>query len=276
MVRPLGAGGHLPLRSHQRARRRSSRSTPPADGQRLAARGARVLLHPHRLHRPLPADAGPRGVLPDGVGRQRAAHRAPGAELLRRPLRPTLPYDPDFTPPDKPDAKTQVPISRRNFVELCERLAAEDEKAFEALLRRLGLSVDWSRPTRRSTTDARATSQRAFLRNLARGEAYQAEAPTLWDVTFRTAVAQAELEDRELPGAYHRIAFPARTARARCTSRPPGPSCWPPASPWSPTPTTSATAALFGTHGDAPRCSRSRCRSSPTTWPIPRRARASR
>ena len=32
-------------------------------------------------------------------------------------------------------------------------------------------------------------------------------APTLWDVTFRTAVAQAELEDRDQPGAYHRIGF---------------------------------------------------------------------
>jgi valyl-tRNA synthetase len=40
-----------------------------------------------------------------------------------------------------------------------------------------------------------------------RGIAYQLEAPTLWDVDFRTAVAQAELEDREQPGAYHRIRF---------------------------------------------------------------------
>jgi hypothetical protein len=32
--------------------------------------------------------------------------------------------------------------------------------------------------------------------------AYQVEAPTLWDVDFRTTVAQAELEDREQPGAY--------------------------------------------------------------------------
>ena len=56
-----------------------------------------------------------------------------------------------------------------------------------------------------------------FLRNLARGEAYAQEAPTLWDVTFRTAVAQAELEDRERPGAYHRIAFagPARPGAHR-------------------------------------------------------------
>jgi valyl-tRNA synthetase len=121
---------------------------------------------------------------------------------------PSLPYDPDFTPPSDPDPKKQVPISRRNFVELCEQLTVEDEKAFEELWRRLGLSIDWTQTYQTIDANARAVSQRAFLLNLDRGEAYQAEAPTLWDVTFRTAVAQAELEDRERPGAYHRIGFP--------------------------------------------------------------------
>ena len=121
---------------------------------------------------------------------------------------PSLPYDPAFEPPAEPDPKQQVPISRRNFIELCERLTAEDEVAFEDLWRRLGLSVDWSQTYQTIDSRAQRVSQLAFLRNLARGEAYQSEAPTLWDVTFRTAVAQAELEDRERPGAYHRIGFP--------------------------------------------------------------------
>ena len=120
---------------------------------------------------------------------------------------PSLPYDPAFEPPAEPDPKQQVPISRRNFVELCERLTVEDEVVFEELWRRLGLSIDWTQTYQTIDDNARAVSQRAFLRNLARGEAYQSEAPTLWDVTFRTAVAQAELEDRERPGAYHRIGF---------------------------------------------------------------------
>jgi valyl-tRNA synthetase len=120
---------------------------------------------------------------------------------------PSLPYDPDFSPPEKPDPKRQVPIARRNFVELCEQLTVEDEKAFEELWRRLGLSVDWTLTYQTIDDVAQSASQRAFLRNLDRGEAYHAEAPTLYDVTFRTAVAQAELEDREWPGAFHRIAF---------------------------------------------------------------------
>ncbi|MFE6554976.1 valine--tRNA ligase [Streptomyces sp. NPDC004096] len=119
---------------------------------------------------------------------------------------PSLPYDADFTPPVNPD-KQQIPVSRRNFIELCERLTQEDEKAFEEVWRLLGLSIDWSRTYQTIDSTARAASQRAFLRNLARGEAYMSDAPTLWDVTFRTAVAQAELEDRERPGAFHDLAF---------------------------------------------------------------------
>jgi valyl-tRNA synthetase len=119
---------------------------------------------------------------------------------------PHLPYDPAFVPPEKP-GKEIVSISRPNFLELCEGLVAEDEAAFEELWRRLGLSVDWSLTYTTVGPAARRTSQRAFLRNLARGEAYQADAPTLWDVDFRTAVAQAELEDREIPGAYHALRF---------------------------------------------------------------------
>jgi valyl-tRNA synthetase len=117
-----------------------------------------------------------------------------------------LPYDPSFTVPDQPFDPPRA-ISRRNFIELCEHLTAVDEVAFEALWRRLGLSVDWSYMYTTIGHEARVTSQRAFLRNLARGEAYTAEAPTLWDLTFQTAVAQAELEDRERPGAFYRVRF---------------------------------------------------------------------
>ncbi|MDQ7802334.1 valine--tRNA ligase [Amycolatopsis sp. A133] len=119
---------------------------------------------------------------------------------------PSLPYDPEFRPPEKP-GKDVVAVSRRNFVELCETLTVTDEQVFEQLWRQLGLSVDWTMTYQTIGHDSRLISQRAFLRNLARGEAYQAEAPTLWDVSFRTAVAQAELEDRERPGAFHDLAF---------------------------------------------------------------------
>ena len=122
---------------------------------------------------------------------------------------PNLPYDPVFTPP----AETHDPplhISRRNFIELCHILTQEDEQVFEDLWRTMGLSVDWTQTYATIDDHSQRTSQRFFLRNLARGEAYAQEAPVLWDVDFRTAVAQAELEDREKGGAYHRVAFHKR------------------------------------------------------------------
>ncbi len=127
---------------------------------------------------------------------------------------PSLPYDPDYTPPESPPGASgkkskdrPIPVPRKNFVDLCLRLTAEDEQAFERLWKRVGLSVDWDLTYTSIGADAQRASQRAFLHNFERGEAYQSEAPTLWDVDFRTAVAQAELEDREMPGAYHALRF---------------------------------------------------------------------
>jgi valyl-tRNA synthetase len=130
---------------------------------------------------------------------------------------PSLPYDPGLREKlaasgPAPSSKSGPPLalSRPNFVELCAILTAEDEKVFEALWRHLGLSVDWALTYATISKDARWVSQRAFLNLLAADRAYQLEAPTLWDVDFQTAVAQAELEDREIPGAYHRIRFDVR------------------------------------------------------------------
>ncbi|HET9690367.1 MAG TPA: valine--tRNA ligase [Acidimicrobiales bacterium] len=123
---------------------------------------------------------------------------------------PSLPYVEGFTPPAEGGlgkGAEPVSVSRPNFIELCERLATADEQAFEQLWRSLGLSVDWRQTYTTIGERARRASQRMFLRQLARGEAYSAEAPTLWDVDFQTAVAQAELEDRERPGAYHTLLF---------------------------------------------------------------------
>jgi valyl-tRNA synthetase len=119
---------------------------------------------------------------------------------------PSLPYDAAFTPPEKP-GKDKISISRRNFVELCHQLTAVDEEAFKRLWRYLGVSVDWSLEYTTISPEAQAISQRAFLAMRERGDVYSSVAPTLWDIDFRTAVSQAELEDRERPGTYHRVAF---------------------------------------------------------------------
>jgi valyl-tRNA synthetase len=122
---------------------------------------------------------------------------------------PSLPHDATFDVNrlERPDEGEPVPISRGNFIELCDRLTAEDEKVFEELFRRLGLSVDWTQLYTTIGERSRRASQLGFLRLVDRGVAYTAEAPTMWDVDFNTAVAQAEIEDREMDGLYHRVMF---------------------------------------------------------------------
>src|SRR5665213_2359233 len=119
---------------------------------------------------------------------------------------PTLPYDPHFVAPEKA-AERKISVSRRNFVELCHLLTAVDEEAFKRLWRYLGISVDWTLEYTTISPEAQAISQRGFLEMLARDEVYSNVAPTLWDIDYRTAVSQAELEDRERPGTYHRVSF---------------------------------------------------------------------
>ncbi|TML92940.1 MAG: valine--tRNA ligase [Actinobacteria bacterium] len=128
---------------------------------------------------------------------------------------PSLPYDPTFLP-EQPPPKRPVPVSRPNFVELCAGLTEQLEQQYFELWSSVGLSVDWDMTYTTIGERARRASQRGFLQLLDAGIAYLAEGPTLWDVDMRTAVAQAELEDREVAGHYHRLMFddiPIETTR---------------------------------------------------------------
>ena len=183
----------------------STRRRPPC---RARCTWARLLVHPHRLRRPLPAHAGPRGLLPDGLGRQRPQRRAPGPAPHRHPLRPVAALRP------------RLPAAREGVARRTSRSPSAGPTSSSCAARSSSSS---RRPTstcgptsacRSTGTTAtapsaprRRASQRGFLRLLARDLAYRSEAPTLWDVDFRTAVAQAELEDREIPGAYHKLRF---------------------------------------------------------------------
>ncbi len=121
---------------------------------------------------------------------------------------PRLPYDPSWKPRTDKGKKDPVEeVSRRNFIEACEIVTAEDEKTFEEIWRRLGLSVDWNQGYTTIDSHCRRLSQLSFLDLVQKGEVYQRLAPTMWDVDAQTAVAQAETEDRERPGAFHDIRF---------------------------------------------------------------------
>ncbi|MDR1207677.1 MAG: valine--tRNA ligase [Rickettsiales bacterium] len=122
---------------------------------------------------------------------------------------PSLPYDPDFVPEHAASGKESEkrPVSRRNFIEACRILIDMDEKVFESVFRRLGYSYDWSLCYSTISDMAIQLAQDAFINFFERGDAKSIDAPTMWDTTFQTAVAQAEVEDREIPGFFHDIRF---------------------------------------------------------------------
>ncbi len=121
---------------------------------------------------------------------------------------PRLPRDPTWTPKPQEDSKQPpVYVSRPNFIEACAALTKEDEKAYESLYTMLGISYDWTLQYATIDDHCRRTAQHAFLRMLEMGEVYQTVAPTMWDVTFHTAVAQAEIEDRDVTGTFFDIAI---------------------------------------------------------------------
>jgi valyl-tRNA synthetase len=119
---------------------------------------------------------------------------------------PHLHYDPELQR-ERGAKGDPLPVSRRNFIELCDAVTREDEEAFKRLWTHLGMSYDWSLEYATIDEHCRRTSQASFLELLDKGEVYQAERPVLWDVDFRTAIAQAEVSDKEVPSAYHFLRF---------------------------------------------------------------------
>jgi valyl-tRNA synthetase len=122
---------------------------------------------------------------------------------------PLLPLDPNWRPTvvDDKDARELVKVSRENFIQACSLLTVEDERAFKELWQRLGLSVEWNQEYSTVGKQCREISQRSFIDLYKKGFMYQETAPTIWDVSFQTAVAQAELEDRDMRGHFHDIRF---------------------------------------------------------------------
>lgn len=118
-----------------------------------------------------------------------------------------MPYDKDFVPQHVDNVKELRPISRRNFIETCQLLTQNDERVFEDIFRRIGHSYDWDLMYSTISPRAIKVSQKSFLDLVQRGFCKIVEAPTMWDVDFQSAVAQAEIEDRDVAGFFHDIKF---------------------------------------------------------------------
>jgi hypothetical protein len=273
---PLGGWeGHLPLRPHQDPRRGLLHRHPAADGVGLAARRPRVLLHPHRHHRPLPADARQGGLLPDGLGRQRPAHRAAGAELLRRPLRPVAAPRPRLHPRPSPTRRRKQP-GPRSAGATSSSCASAHRRGREGLRG----PVAPARPVGRLVADLHhhrrpqpRTSQRAFLRNLARGEAYQPRRRRCGTSTSDRG-RPGRARGPRAPGAYHRSPS-TRPGGGRRAHRHHPPRAAPGLRRAGRPPRRRALPAAVRHHRHHAAVRRRGARSSPTRWPSPTRAPAS-
>ena len=250
-----------------------------ADRQRVAAHRPRVQLHPHRHVARFQRMRGktvfyPIGWDDNGLATERRVQNVTGVRCD-----PSLPYDPAFTPPfngDVPKDHRAVPVSRPNFVELVPqrdprrrggvRAARPPARHLDRLVAALhhhrralpSVSASW-----RSCTTSHAARPTSRTRRRCTTSTSEPPSPR---PRWKTA---------SVPGAYHKLAFhrtdgggdlldrhdSARAARQlRRDGRPPRRRALP---------------SRCSARRCAPRCSRSRCRCSPTTWPIPRRAPAS-
>ena len=99
------------------------------------------------------------------------------------------------------------PVSRADFIRVCSMQTKEDQKNYEKLWRRLALSVDWTQSYETISPHAQIISQKSFLDLYQKGFVENRRTPVFWDTQFKTAVAQADMEDRQKQGAYHDIKF---------------------------------------------------------------------
>ena len=209
MAAAVGRRRHLPLRPHEDPRRDLLHRHAAADGLGPPAPRPRLQLHPHRPRRPLPAHARPRGLLPDGLGRQRPQRRAPRPARHRHDRRPDAPLRPRLPPAGRRPTRRRgrSRSAGRTSSSCARRSSRSSRRSTRSCGRPSGSRSTGTTPTRASARRRRAPASAGSCASSSRGLAYRSESPTLWDVDMRTAVAQAELEDREIPGTYHRLLF---------------------------------------------------------------------
>ncbi|AIL64967.1 Valine--tRNA ligase [Rickettsiales bacterium Ac37b] len=100
-----------------------------------------------------------------------------------------------------------IDLPRNEFIEICKEIVLEAEKEFHLLFKSLALSVDWSLEYQTISNHSRKISQLSFLDLIQKSRAYRQLQPCLWDPVDRTALAQADLVDKELSSHMNEIYF---------------------------------------------------------------------
>lgn len=97
--------------------------------------------------------------------------------------------------------------TREHFTGLCLEETGKLEEQFRELFISAGFSCDWDYEYSTISRKAQITSQKSFLELYRDGKVYYTEAPALWCTECRTAIAQAELETKDLPSTFNYLKF---------------------------------------------------------------------
>jgi len=108
---------------------------------------------------------------------------------------------------EKVEKKRAVDMSREDFIKLCEKVVVEAEEEFRTLFKSIALSVDWKQEYQTISPESRKISQMSFLDLYKKQEAYRKKEPFYWDPVDQTAIATAEIEEKELQSHWNDIHF---------------------------------------------------------------------
>lgn len=100
-----------------------------------------------------------------------------------------------------------IQMPREEFNNLCQEVVVESEVKFQSLFKSIALSIDWSQGYQTVSASSRRISQMSFLDLWNKNLVDRRMAPTFWDPVDRTAIAQAEIEDKEKVGIMNNIIF---------------------------------------------------------------------
>ncbi len=98
-------------------------------------------------------------------------------------------------------------MSRSEFIALCIEESLYAAETFKNLWQKMGLSADWNYVYSTISDQSRKISQASFLELYKKNYVYRKQEPALYCTTCRTSVAQAELDDMELPSFFNDIVF---------------------------------------------------------------------
>ncbi|WP_456475278.1 valine--tRNA ligase [Candidatus Pyrohabitans sp.] len=98
-------------------------------------------------------------------------------------------------------------MKRDDFVNLCLTTLEKIRPEFVADWKRIGISVDWTLNYSTIDEHCRRISQRSFIELYRMGREYRKRTPFIWCPNCETAIAQVELEDREVESSFNDIIF---------------------------------------------------------------------